>query len=183
MVILKSETSPEDLNYSSVMDEDDLEGLTKQRAMRLVLRFSRTRRIQCILWLNNSRTWCRTIHHLNPHRIGEYDTRSISCLAQCAVSRGSGLYPGLTRESKSPHSTPTFCVRKPNVKWRLVHAYNKLNSAMVPAQMPIPVLLNNMSVCTLYSALDLVNGYYQILMRESDVSLTGVNTPSRIVWK
>ncbi|POM67606.1 LOW QUALITY PROTEIN: Reverse transcriptase, partial [Phytophthora palmivora] len=56
------------------------------------------------------------------------------------------------RESKSPHSTSTFCVRKPNGKWRLVHAYNKLNNATVPAQTPIPrkdVLLNNMSGCTL----------------------------------
>ncbi|POM67172.1 Pol protein [Phytophthora palmivora] len=54
----------------------------------------------------------------------------------------------MVRESKSLHSTPTFCVRKPNGKWRLVHAYNKLNNATVPAQTPIPrkdVLLNNMS--------------------------------------
>ncbi|POM80112.1 LOW QUALITY PROTEIN: Polyprotein [Phytophthora palmivora] len=45
-------------------------------------------------------------------------------------------------------------------------AYNKLNNATVPAQTPIPrkdVLLNNMSGCTLYSALDLVERYYQIL--------------------
>ncbi|POM71094.1 LOW QUALITY PROTEIN: Pol protein [Phytophthora palmivora] len=52
------------------------------------------------------------------------------------------------RESKSPHSTPTFCVRKPNGKWCLVHVYNKLNNATVQAQTPIPrkdVLLNNMS--------------------------------------
>ncbi|KAG3235044.1 hypothetical protein PI124_g19915 [Phytophthora idaei] len=82
---------------------------------------------------------------------------------------------GMVRESKSPHSTPTFCVRKPNGKWRLVHAYNKLNNATVPAQTPIPrkdVLLNNMAGCELYSALDLVDGYYQILMRESDIPLT-----------
>ncbi|KAE8879179.1 hypothetical protein PF003_g36772 [Phytophthora fragariae] len=93
---------------------------------------------------------------------------------------------GMVRESKSPHSTPTFCVRKPNVKWRLVHAYNKLNSAAVPAQTPIPrkdVLLNNMTGCTLYSALDLVDGYYQILMRESDIPLTAVSTPSGMLWE
>jgi hypothetical protein len=36
---------------------------------------------------------------------------------------------GMVRESKSPHSTPTFCVRKPNGKWRIVHAFNKLNAA------------------------------------------------------
>ncbi|CEG39276.1 reverse transcriptase [Plasmopara halstedii] len=54
---------------------------------------------------------------------------------------------GMVRESESPHSTPTFCVRKPNDKSRIVHAYNKLNAATIPAQMPIPgkdVLQNNM---------------------------------------
>ncbi|POM79367.1 Reverse transcriptase, partial [Phytophthora palmivora] len=35
MVLLKAETSPEDLNSFSVMDEDVLEGFTKQRATRL----------------------------------------------------------------------------------------------------------------------------------------------------
>ncbi|KAG2790810.1 hypothetical protein PC116_g26519 [Phytophthora cactorum] len=92
----------------------------------------------------------------------------------------------MVRESKSAHSTPTFCVRKPNGKWRLVHAYNKLNNATVPAQTPIPrkdVLLNNMAGCELYSALDLVDGYYQILMRESDIPLTAVSTPSGMLWE
>ncbi|KAG3011395.1 hypothetical protein PC120_g14452 [Phytophthora cactorum] len=81
----------------------------------------------------------------------------------------------MMRESKSPHSTPTFCVRKPNGKWRLVNAYNKLNNVTVRAQTPIPrkdVLLSNMAGCEPYSGLDLVDGYYQILMRESDIPLT-----------
>ncbi|KAG2792630.1 hypothetical protein PC112_g23785 [Phytophthora cactorum] len=90
---------------------------------------------------------------------------------------------GLVRESKSPHSTPTFCVRKPNGKWRIVHAFNKLNAATIPAQTPISrkdVLQNNMVGCTLYSALDLVDGYYQFLMRTCDVPLTAglLNTPA-----
>jgi len=70
---------------------------------------------------------------------------------------------GMVRESKSPHSTPTFCVRKPNGKWRILHAFNKLNAATIPTQTPIPrkdVLQNNMVGCTMYSALDLVDGYY-----------------------
>ncbi|KAG3126424.1 hypothetical protein C6341_g25372 [Phytophthora cactorum] len=93
---------------------------------------------------------------------------------------------GLVRESKSPHSTPTFCVRKPNGKWRTVHAFNKLNAATIPAQTPIPrkdVLQNNMVSCTLYSALDLVDGYYQLLMRACDVPLTAVSTPSGMLWE
>ncbi|KAG3189343.1 hypothetical protein PC128_g11797 [Phytophthora cactorum] len=93
---------------------------------------------------------------------------------------------GLVRESKSPHSTPTFCVRKPNGKWRIVHAFNKLNAATIPAQTPIPrknVLQNNMVGCTLYSALDLVDGYYQLLMRACDQPLTAVSTPSGMLWE
>ncbi|POM74910.1 Pol protein [Phytophthora palmivora] len=94
--------------------------------------------------------WCRSTHYPNSRRIGEFGTRLISCQAQSIVSRGSGLYlasnaffaekakSGMVGESKSPDSTPTFCVRKPNGKWRLVHAYNKLNNATVPAQTPIP---------------------------------------------
>ncbi|KAG2827931.1 hypothetical protein PC114_g9596 [Phytophthora cactorum] len=93
---------------------------------------------------------------------------------------------GLVRESKSPHFTPTSCVRKPNDKWRIVHAFNKLNAATIPAQTPIPrkdVLQNNMVGCTLCSALDLVDGYYQLLMRACDVPLTAVSTPSGILWE
>ena len=35
----------------------------------------------------------------------------------------------------------------------------------------------------LYSALDLVDGYYQIVMRESDIPLTAVSTPSGMLWE
>eukprot|EP00644_Phytophthora_capsici_P012690 jgi/Phyca11/113116/e_gw1.23.588.1 len=56
-----------------------------------------------------------------------------------------------------------------------MHAINKLNAATIPGRTPIPrkdVLQNNMVGCTLYSALDLVDGYYQLLMRASDIPLT-----------
>ena len=35
----------------------------------------------------------------------------------------------------------------------------------------------------MYSALDLVDGYYQILMRTSDIPLTAVITPSGMLWE
>ena len=41
---------------------------------------------------------------------------------------------GMVRDSKSLHSTPTVCVKKPNGKWRIAHAYNKLNADTIPAQ-------------------------------------------------
>ncbi|KAE9025546.1 hypothetical protein PR002_g11160 [Phytophthora rubi] len=93
---------------------------------------------------------------------------------------------GMVRESESPHSSPTFCVRKPNGKWRMVHAFNKLNAATIPASTPIPrkdVLQSNMAGCTVFSALDMVDGYYQLLMRESDIPLTAVSTPGGMLWE
>ncbi|KAG3231428.1 hypothetical protein PI124_g23476 [Phytophthora idaei] len=93
---------------------------------------------------------------------------------------------GQVRESKSPHSAPTFCVKKPQCGWRIVHAYNKLNDATIPAQTPIPrkdVIIDSMAKSTIYSALDLRDGFYQILMRESDIALTAVSTPSGMLWE
>ncbi|KAE8888408.1 hypothetical protein PF005_g28584 [Phytophthora fragariae] len=92
----------------------------------------------------------------------------------------------MVRESKSPHSSPTFCARKPNGKWRMVHAFNKLNAATIPASTPIPrkdVLQNNMAGCTIFSALDMVDGNFQLLMRESDIPYTAVSTPSGMLWE
>ena len=68
---------------------------------------------------------------------------------------------GMMRKSKSSHSSPTFCVKKSNGKWRIVHACNKLIASTIPTQTPIPrkdVLQNNMVGCTMYSALYLVDG-------------------------
>ncbi|KAG3165093.1 hypothetical protein PI124_g4441 [Phytophthora idaei] len=93
---------------------------------------------------------------------------------------------GQVRESKSPHSAPTFCVKKPQGGWRIVHAYNKLNDATIAAQTPIPrkyVIIDSMAKSTVYSALDLRDGFYQILMRESDIALTVVSTPGGMLWE
>ena len=87
----------------------------------------------------------------------------------------------MVRESNSPLSTPAFCVKKLNGKWSIVHAYKNLNVTTILAQTPIPrkdVLQNNMVGCTMYSAVGLVDGYYQLLMRSSDILLTAVSTPS-----
>ena len=93
---------------------------------------------------------------------------------------------GHVRESSSPHCSPTFCVKKPNGGWRIVHAYNKLNAATVPAQTPIPrkdVIIDSMTGSSIFSTMDLRDGFYQILMRVSDVPLTAVSTPSGMLWE
>jgi hypothetical protein len=93
---------------------------------------------------------------------------------------------GQVRESTSPHSAPTFCVKKAQGGWRIVHAFNKLNDATVPAQTPIPrkdVIIDSMTGSTIFSTLDLRDGFYQILMREQDIPLTAVSTPSGMLWE
>ncbi|GMF29286.1 unnamed protein product [Phytophthora fragariaefolia] len=96
------------------------------------------------------------------------------------------LKAGQVRESKSPHSTPTFSVKEAQGGWRIVHAYNKLNDATVPAQTPIPrkeVNIDSMALSTIFSDLDMRAGFYQILMRESNIPLTAVSTPSGMLWE
>ncbi|GMF56500.1 unnamed protein product [Phytophthora fragariaefolia] len=93
---------------------------------------------------------------------------------------------GHVRESTSPHSSPTFCVKKTTGGWRIVHAFNKLNDATIPAQTPIPrndMVLDSMSGSVIFSAIDLTDGFYQILMRENDIALTAVSTPSGMLWE
>ena len=96
------------------------------------------------------------------------------------------LKAGHARKLTSPHSSPTFCVRKATAWWRIVHAFNKLNAATVPAQTPIPrkdVIIDGMSKSTILSSMNLMDGFYQILMRERDIPYTAVSTPSGMLWE
>ncbi|POM76707.1 Pol protein [Phytophthora palmivora] len=195
MVLLKPETSPEDLNSFSVMDEDVLEGFTKQRATRLgsdILKYPEDP-VYPLVKEYSDVVSKHPPFQLPPDRGVRHEIDLVPGTKYCVTRQWPlpreqcEVIDAFVAEKGNPsHSTPTFCVRKPNGKWRLVHAYNKLNNATVPAQTPIPrknVLLNNMSGCTLYSALDLIDGYYQILMRESDIPLTAVSTPSGMLWE
>ena len=40
-----------------------------------------------------------------------------------------------------------------------------------------------MAGCIILSALDMVDGYYQLLMQESDIPLTAVSTPGGMLWE
>lgn len=93
---------------------------------------------------------------------------------------------GHVRESKSPHCSPTFWVKKATGGWRIVHAFNKLNDVTIPAQTPVPrkdMIHDGMVGSTVFSANDLKDRFYQIRMREDDVSLTAVSTPSGMLWE
>ena len=91
----------------------------------------------------------------------------------------------MARESKSPYFIPTFYVKNPDGKWRIVHAYIRLTAATIQAQTPIPrkdALQNNMEVCTMYGALDLIDWYYLLLMQSNYIPLTAISTQSGMLW-
>ncbi|POM76513.1 Pol protein [Phytophthora palmivora] len=185
MVLLKPETSPEDLNSSSVMDEDVLEGFTKQRATRLGSEILKNPEdpVYPLVKEYSDVVSKHPPSQLPPdlgvrHNIDLVHVTN-NCATMCSLYLASNAFiaekakSGMVRESKSPHSTPTFSfVNRTGSSG--IHAYNKLNNATVPAQTPIP----RKDV-----ALDLVDGYYQILMRESDIPLTAVSTPSGMLWE
>ena len=45
------------------------------------------------------------------------------------------------------------------------------------------MVLNAMSGSFIFSAVDITDRFYQILMRESDIPLTAVSTPSGMLWE
>uniref|UniRef100_A0AAV1UDV8 Reverse transcriptase domain-containing protein n=1 Tax=Peronospora matthiolae TaxID=2874970 RepID=A0AAV1UDV8_9STRA len=95
------------------------------------------------------------------------------------------LADGHVREPTSPHSSPTFCVRKATGGWWIVHVFNKLNDATVPAQTPIPrkdVVIDGVSKSTIFSSMYLTDRFYQIRMRGRDMPYKAVSTPSGMIW-
>ena len=67
-----------------------------------------------------------------------------------------------------------------------MHANDKLNAATIPARTTIPkkeVLEKNMAGSTMYSALELVDEYYKLLMPASDIPLTAISSSSGMLWE
>ena len=100
------------------------------------------------------------------HEIDLKPGSTYSVMKQCPLPReqvlaiekifADRLAAGCVREFTSPHSSPTFCVRKSTGGWRIVHAFNKLNAATVPAQTPVPrkdVIIDGMAKSTIFSSM------------------------------
>lgn len=89
------------------------------------------------------------------------------------------LDAGLIRPSTSPYSSPIFCVKKP-VGWRIVHDYRLVNSKTRIPQEPIPRkddIIDAMYGGYWFSCMDLLSGYYQLLLDEHSRKFTAFSTP------
>jgi cleavage and polyadenylation specificity factor subunit 1 len=87
---------------------------------------------------------------------------------------------GIVRRSKSPWASPLHMVPKADGSWRPCGDYRRLNNLTVPDQYPLPNLQDmssRMDGCTVFSKIDLVKGYHQVPVAESDIPKTAIITP------
>lgn len=88
---------------------------------------------------------------------------------------------GIVRPSSSPWASPLHMVPKKNVDdWRPCGDYRTLNNATTPDRYPIPHIhdiTSNLGRCKVFSKIDLVRAYNQILVHPDDVPKTAVSTP------
>ena len=93
------------------------------------------------------------------------------------------LNAGIIEESTSEWASPIVLVRKKDKSLRICVDYRKLNavSQMEPYPMPrIEELLDRLGKASYLTTLDLANGYWQVLVKESARDKTAFITPFRL---
>ena len=61
-------------------------------------------------------------------------------------------------------------MKKATGGWQILHAFNKLNDATISVQTSIPrkdMVLNSMSGSVIFSAIDLTDGFYQMMKQHT----------------
>ena len=89
------------------------------------------------------------------------------------------LQEGIIQYSKSPYNAPTIMVRKKDSGFRTVIDYRRLNLHVITDPFPLPriaQILEGLGGCKYFTALDLLNGFYNLEIRPSDRHKTAFST-------
>ncbi len=90
------------------------------------------------------------------------------------------VFQGILRESCSPWASPAVIVIKKDGSVRFCCNYRKLYKVTCKDAYPLPRLeesLDALGNAQLFSTLDLISGYFQVVMSEEDRAKTAVTTP------
>ena len=90
------------------------------------------------------------------------------------------LHRKVIEPSKSPYGAPVFFVKKADGSLRLVCDWRQLNRITIKNKACLPNiedLFDTVLGTQYFSKLDLMSGYHQVRVKESDIPKTAVNTP------
>ena len=89
------------------------------------------------------------------------------------------LEQGLIKPSTSPYGSPVLLVKKKDGSMRMCIDYRALNATTIKNAYPLPRiddLLDKIQGAKFFSSLDLLSGYHQLALRDSDVPKTAFKT-------
>lgn len=73
------------------------------------------------------------------------------------------LAAGVVEECQSPYAAPTFVVKKPGGKYRIVHNYQKVNEVIVSDKFPLPridTILDTLESANFYCQMDINQAFF-----------------------